>query len=399
MWGDGALITLGRMRFALLGADSESVALAVAAIDAGHTLAWCGDLPEDCPLPTEWTVTDQGDVWEALLDGESIDGVIVGRGSASSELRGEQVNQLIKSGVPVLTSFPLVDSVLTYYEIDMSRREAGAVLQHYNPLTEQTAIIERCTEWIASGHEQLGAIEQVVWERPLAERTQPRVLWHFSRDVELLSLVSGKLNRLGALGSPDEAATYSGLSIQLLGKSEVPVRWQVGPVEDSTNSHLTLIAQHGRVSVEFDEQGTALQCYESKAGETTSLPLDPTDAARSAIEQFVSSVNGQEAMTSSWPHALSAMELTDTIEISLRRGRMIEVHQQQLTEQLAFKGTMSAIGCCVILLVPPLLLFLGWIGQLFGVPLAEYWSHALLVLLCLFLGVQLIPKLLMRQRD
>lgn len=381
------------MRFALLGADSESVVLAMAAIDAGHTLAWCGDLPEDCPLPTEWTVTDQGDVWEALLDGELIDGVIVGRGSASSELRGEQVNQLIKSGVPLLTSFPLVDSVLTYYEIDMSRREAGAVLQHYNPLTEQTAIIEQCTEWIASGHDQLGAIEQVVWERPLAERTQPRVLWHFSRDVELLSLISGKLNRLGALGSPDEAATYSGLSIQLLGKSEVPVRWQVGPVEDSTNSRLTLIAQHGKVSVEFDERGTALQCYESKAGETTSLPLDSADAAESAIERFVRSLNGREAMTSSWPHALAAMELTDTIEISLRRGRMIEVHQQQLTEELAFKGTMSALGCGVLLLIPPLLLLCGWIADLMGLPIARFWPHLLLLLLALFLVLQLIPKL------
>ena len=88
------------------------------------------------------------------------------------------------------------------------------------------------------------------------------------------------------------------------------------------------------------------------------------------------------------------MELTDSIEISLRRGRMIEIHDQQLTEQLAFKGTMAALSCGVLVLLVPLLLVAGWIAGLFGIPVANYWPHVLLVLLALFLGLQLLPKLL-----
>ncbi len=382
------------MRFALLGADSESTALARAAVEAGHSLVWCGDVDGQVDGPAEWLPEDQGDRWEALLDSTQSEGVLVGRGKVAPEVRSEQVLQLVKSGVPVLTSFPLVDAVLTYYEIDMARSETDVVLQHYNPLSEQHEIIAKCAYWIAHGHDDLGAIEQVVWERPLAERTQSRVLWHFARDVELLCLVAGKLNRLGALGSPDQATTYAGLSVQLLGKSDVPVRWQVGPIEESTDSQLTLVAQHGKLTVEFDELGSAFQYSVSKQGQSSTTQLMAPDSAAMAIQRFANAVNAKQGRESTWSNALAAMELTDTIEISLRRGRMIEVHQQQLTEQLAFKGTMSALGCGVLLVVPPLLLFLGWIADLVGLPVAKYWPHVLLGLLALFLAVQLIPKLL-----
>ena len=364
------------MNFALLGTDPESLALAQAAVAAGHAIVWCGDVDPASPLVPTWPSEDLGDEWEALLDHNTADAVIVGRGQATPSLRAEQVNLLTKNGIAILANFPLVDSVLSYYEIDMSQGESDAVLMHFNPLTEQHAVIEECAQWIAEGHPQLGPIEQVVWDRPLTERTQEKVLWHFSRDVELLSLLEGRINRLGALGSPDEAATYAGLSVQLLGKSEVPVRWQVGPVEQETSPRLMLIAQQGKLTVDFEE----------------------IDAASQSLENFVEAVEARKGSASTWTQALAAMELTDTIEISLRRGRMIEVHQQQLTEQMAFKGTMSALGCGVLMLLPPLLLFCGWAAELLGLPLAKYWPHVLLSLLSVFLGLQLIPKLLFEKR-
>ena len=377
------------MNFALLGSDPESLALAQAAQAAGHAIVWCGDIADASLLLPDWPTDDLGDEWEALLDPlidqNTVDAVIVGRGRATSSLRAEQVNLLTKNGVAVLASFPLVDSVLSYYEIDMSQGESNATLQHFNPLTEQRAKIKECSEWIAGGHPELGAIEQVVWERPLDERTQEKVLWHFARDVELLSLIDGRINRLGALGSPDEAATYAGLSVQLLGKSEVPIRWQVGPVEQSTSPRLVLIAQRGKLTVKFD--GT---------DDGTNKEKETDNAASQAIGHFVETVEAGNGSQSTWTQALAAMELTDTIEISLRRGRMIEVHQQQLTEQMAFKGTMSALGCGVLLLLPPLLLFCGWVAELLGLPLAKYWPHVLLALLATFLVLQLIPKLLFK---
>lgn len=374
------------MKFALLGADEQSVALATAAVVQGHQIVWCGDAQwarDQFEFP--WLAgDDRGDDWETLLDTQFCDAVIVGRGEVDPALRSEQVMVLTKNGVALLTSFPLNDAVLSYYEIDMAREESKATLRHFNPLVESQPAVEQCAHWITVGHPQLGSIEQVVWERPLAERNRASVLCHFARDVELLDRLAGPLNRLGALGSPDEAATYSGLSVQLLGPRKLPVRWAVEPFDGVSQARLTFVAERGKETVCFDEASRAI------GGEAT------VDPAASAIERLVAVLEG-DAPASTWPAALCAMELADTIEISLRRGRMIDVHHQQLTEELAFKGTMSALGCGVLMVLPPLLLCLGWLADLVGLPVARFWPHVLLALLAAFLGIQVLSKLLIRK--
>jgi len=386
------------MNFAFLGADEESVALAQAAIQAGHEIVWAGDIASaregwDLPwLPTE----DLAEQWEALLDHRTCDAVIVGRGAATSEVRAEQLIQLVRNGVAVLITFPLVDSVLSFYEIDMVRCESKAVVHHFNPLGQALPAVQQCTDWVASGHPELGAVEQIIWHRPLIERTREQALWHFARDVELLGQVAGRLNRLGALGSPDEQATYAGLSVQLLGQSKIPVRWEVGPAQQSAQPRLLLVAQNGTLTLEFNEAGQPVSLVASQGTETKTI--EAVDAYAMAISRFVGAMESEVEVTPIWPSALHAMELADTIEISLRRGRMIDIHDQQLTEDLAFKGTMSAAGCGVLMILPPLLLTAGWIAGLFGLSVARYWPHVLLALLAAFLIFQTLPKLLLNSR-
>jgi len=391
------------MKFALLGSDQQSIALVQVALAAGHQIVWCGDIDisPNSPLAELFSSppADLGDQWEALYDLDICDAVIVGQGSTPADQRAEQINQLTKNGVALLTTFPVVDSVLAFYEIDMARNESDAVLHHFNPLVEQSQIISDCETWVREQHPQLGKIEQIVFNRPLATRTREQALWHFARDVELLNQVAGRLNRLGAHGSPDQQATYAGLSVQLLGNNNIPVRWEVGPVGQSPNPHLTLIGEHGTINIEFDEQGQALQIETSHAGQSQTTQLEQASGAQAALDRFVASLRSENTQTTTWPTALHAMELADTIEISLRRGRMIDVHNQQLTEQLAFKGTMSALGCGVLMILPPLLLFLGWLAGLAGFPIADYWLHALLLLLVAFLLLQVLPKLLLPSPD
>ncbi len=384
------------MNFALLGADDESLLLAQAAVQAGHEVVWAGDVAAaragwDLPwLPEE----DLADQWEALLDQHACEAVLVGRGESPAEVRADQVNQIVKNGVAVLATFPLVDSVLSFYEIDMVRCESKAVLHHFNPLSQPQSAIQQSTRWVADGHPELGAIEQILWHRPLAERTREQALWHFARDVELLGQVAGRLNRLGALGSPDERATYAGLSVQLLGRSEIPVRWEVGPAQQTAQPRLVLVAENGTLTVEFSESGQPLRLAVGQGAELQTESIESVDPYALAISRFIEAVQLGEGGISTWPSALHAMELTDTIEISLRRGRMIDVHDQQLTEDLAFKGTMSAAGCGMLLVLPPLLLAGGWLAGVFGLPVAHYWPHALLALLTAFLIFQTLPKLL-----
>ncbi len=387
------------MDFALFGADDESIFLAKTAISEGHRIVWWGDLArEQGQFDESWiAIEDQQDRWELLLDQQACDAVIAGRGAVSATQRAEQVNLLVKNGIAVLTTFPLVESVLSYYEIDMSRTESGAVLWHFNPLIEEVSLRKQCEAWIRDGHPQLGRIEQIVWERPLRDRSREQVLWHFARDVEWLARVAGRLDRLGAHGSPDEHVTYSGLSVQMLGERKLPVRWSVGPGEQSFSPRMELFAEQGKLTIEFDLDAKQIHFETIQAVQSQSTSAPMSDSGSSAMSRFVAAVENQDSTESTWPDALRAMELTDTIEISLRRGRMIDVHPQQLTEQLAFKGTMSAVGCGALMVLPPILLLGGWLGAILGVPLAHYWPHLLLVFLAVFLGIQFVPFLLSRK--
>jgi hypothetical protein len=370
------------MRFALLGADARTLPLVAASIAAGHELSWQGDVtlasPDGSP---RLLATDDAESWEDLLVAETADFVIIGRGAGSEELRTRQVQELARLGRPMLVSFPLFASVLAYFEVDMSRAEGSALLVHYNPLCEAPQL-GSLQQRFGGDHSRYGRLEQIVAARSLRQRSRERVVEQFAIDVDLLSRVAGKLNRIGAHASAGSGETvdYSALSVQLLGTAQLPVRWNVEPPGDAEGLALHLIGERGRETLWFDAEGAI--------DETPLLP------ARRAVDRFVAALAAERPGESTWPQALRAMELADSIEISLRRGRMIDIHDQQLTEQLAFKGTMSALGCGLLLLIVPGLLILGWIAGVVGIPLAEYWPHILLAILALFLGLQLLPKLL-----
>jgi len=67
----------------------------------------------------------------------------------------------------VLASHPLFESVLPYYEVDMTRRETGAIVQHFNPLPPADVLAE-LAEWVRNGHPAIGPIHQVTCERRTA---------------------------------------------------------------------------------------------------------------------------------------------------------------------------------------------------------------------------------------
>lgn len=374
------------MKLALLGADVESLRLAEAAVAAGHEIAWQADSGVQEP-PAPWAGPHAaGGPWEELLDPQVAEAVIVGHGAGGDELRAHQVQELARLDRPMLVTFPLFSSVLTYFEVDMARTESACLVQHFNPLTESPAL-EEAASWVAEGHPDLGRVEQVLCTRSLADRSRELVLWHFARDVEMLGAVAGRLNRIGAHAGGGDEAAYAALSVQLLGTSEVPVRWSVEPPSGGEGLSLTLVCQRGRVVV-----GGVCDA----AGGDDDARSGVVDPAYNAIDRFVAAVELNDSAASTWLDALHAMELTDSIEISLRRGRMIDVHHQQLTEHLAFKGTMAAAGCGLLFFLVPLVLAISWIAGMFGVPIGQFVPHILLGLLAVFLGMQFLPKLIYR---
>jgi hypothetical protein len=135
------------------------------------------------------------------------------------------------------------------------------------------------------------------------------------------------------------------------------------------------------------------------------LEVPEHDPAVSAVRQLESAIENDPSQTdelrSTWSKATQAMEVVDAVELSLQKGRTIEVHQQQLTAQLAFRGTMVAIGCGVLLLAAIATVIAGVVGGAEAIlqqPLIKPWSRVLLALLAFFLLLQLVPYLGSKRR-
>src|SRR5262245_52523000 len=105
------------VRIAFLGADAQTPALVRAAV-ASRRFEIVG-VAEIQGAGVPWPAARPRvlDSWEALLDGNFVDGVIVAGGD--DDIRAEQLRKLIQAGVAVLTSHPVLDSMLVYYELDM----------------------------------------------------------------------------------------------------------------------------------------------------------------------------------------------------------------------------------------------------------------------------------------
>jgi hypothetical protein len=127
--------------------------------------------------------------------------------------------------------------------------------------------------------------------------------------------------------------------------------------------------------------------------------LDEHCEARIAICQFADAIAAGDAdrsTASTWDVATRAMEVVDAVELSLEKNRTIDVHQQQLTERLAFRGVMSALGCGLLLIGFLALVLVTIFGGAEGEGRAKVltsWPFILLAVLALFLVLQLVPLL------
>jgi uncharacterized membrane protein YcjF (UPF0283 family) len=147
-------------------------------------------------------------------------------------------------------------------------------------------------------------------------------------------------------------------------------------------------------------------------GRTTvdSTPNDWDDAA-DAIRRIVSATENQQPIEhqqatdnqktsrgeSTWQAAARTVEVADAIERSMLKGRTIELHFEQFSEQSTFKGLMTSLGCGLLIAALGVILAAGLIGDAFDLPWAGGWHFALLAVLVIFLLLQLIPRIVFGQ--
>ncbi|HEX5470653.1 MAG TPA: hypothetical protein VFW73_02145, partial [Lacipirellulaceae bacterium] len=392
---------------AILGTDTDILSLASAARNAQHEIVWIGNVrDEDAAAIAQVRdrTPDRSTEWELLLDRGIVDAVLIGRGTASNDLRVEQIKRLVAEGIPLVVVHPAFDSVLPYYEIDMVRRESGAILQHYNPLVGHP-LIPAMAEWMRNGHPTIGTIHQLSCERRVAAATRELVLAHFARDVELLAAVAGSIGRVTAIGPSVDAESFASLQMQMTTGGSASMRWSVGyAATGSQGLQMSLLGESGTVNIHIADgnhpRPPIWQLETADKGETTDEPLDSYDSARAAIVRLSDAVGApqteQRASASTWETATRAMEVVDAAELSLQKGRTIEVYQQQLTERLAFRGTMAAMGCGLMLVAFVAVIVVAILGGAEGVVrrrLLPSWPLMMLAVLAFFLLLQAVPLL------
>jgi hypothetical protein len=408
------------MKLAILGTDSYILHLASAARLAEHEIVWLGDVrAQDVAAIGSLAagLVDRAAEWELLLDRGIADAVLAGTGTSTSELRAERIKRLAAEGVPLLVVQPAFDSVLPYYEVDMIRRESGAIVQHYNPLMGHPLVVD-IDRWLREGHPAVGPIHQVSCERRVAGAGREEVLAHFARDAELLAAVAGDVKRITAIGPASDGTSFASLQVQMTSGASASLRWSVGfAAAGAVVLEMSLLGEKGVIKIHIaDGPQNGVPIWQLETIGDNSLKQQQVaeyDPAGAAIVRLSVAVDIPRAErrpgVSTWDAATRAMEVVDAAELSLQKGRTIEVFQQQLTERLAFRGTMAAIGCGLLLVAFAAVVVATLLGGLNffgtgahepgingaeeGTRLIPFWSLALLAVLAFFLLLQVVPFL------
>jgi predicted dehydrogenase len=387
------------MHLALLGADSQTLSLAKAATAAGHRLRWAYDAGELAgPLKSLAPQITFAQEWESLLLEGFAEAVIVARGD--HEERADQLRKLAAVGVPMLVSHPVHSSVLLHFELEMLRRDVNGVILPF-VVSRWHPAASRLEEMLDFG--ELGRLEQIVLERTLPERARADVLAQFAVDADLLRRLAGDLTRLGAMGATGGSG-YENLGVQLFGPSGVLVRWSAESGFGKSGGRLVVTGSEGRavLTMPDDTLTWALETAgtnDNQAGENqsaekqslqgqsvSSTSVDGADSPRLAIESLAEAIRGQPPPLE-WNDAARAVELAETIDRSLKRGRVIELNLEERSEESEFKGAMASLGCGLLLLGLFILVLSTAAGNL-GARWADYWPLALLLVLGLFLLLQ-----------
>lgn len=383
------------MRFALLGDHADGLAMANALAATGrHTLAaYAGPRPglESLEARAEG-VTVAGDTEEVLAD-PAVEAVIV---AAPLSVRAGLLRRALQSERHVLCVHPADTSPDIAYEAAMIQRDTGKVLLPLLP---------------GSLHPALGTLAELV--RASSPDRHPLVIFRHAGTAakltaepatlracvshwEVLRRVGGEVAELFALTAgddvrPDEPVLLSGrfekgglFQITLLPGGDVQAL-ALAVQAAAGSADLTLIPAPGILRVRDMHGAEHERRWEA---------WDPWPAMVAAFESAVARVEARAgaSMTAadpgvfpSWDDEIRALELDDAARRSIQRGRASTLEYPEATEEVGFKGTMTLVGCGLLLLILGLAILSAWSPKL---------GWLVIPLLLAFLALQLLRWLL-----
>ncbi|HTN77586.1 MAG TPA: hypothetical protein VL096_20145 [Pirellulaceae bacterium] len=380
------------MKFALLGIDDELLALARRLHDlAKHEITiYCEPGSHIAELRALAPQAQHCEQWETLLLQNQFDALIVGRACESVDIRADQLRKLTQAGVPLVVMHPAGEYIVGY-ELEMIRTDLRGVIVPYFAGISHPVFSELAKLIVSSDTPpNLGAIEQIVIVRRMAQRTSESVLAQLARDAVIVRQLLGNVRKVSASGALDGKTTPVNLAVQMTGEQGILARWSVEPAGQSVGATLSLIGERGSAVLQMPEANK----WELSYGEQ---PTTLADDSSSEIERLVSAAAGEATTIPTWLDACRAAEIAGTIPRCLARGKTIDLYNEEHTEDGAFKGIMAVGGCLIILLGTLALIFVAIVEGL-QLPLHNFllwriWPLYLLVPILIFLFLQVLGLL------
>ena len=171
----------------------------------------------------------------------------------------------------------------------------------------------------------------------------------FARWVDLARAFVGEVESLTALGDPPGESPSRALTVQLRGPGGRAAEVRLSGHAAGGPARLVLESETGSQTLEVDPewQGPS-RLTGAGAGGTTTEEIPPRDPHAALLGAFEQAVSGEPAR----PDLIDgtrAMELTSAASRSLRRGRAVDLHYEEVSEANNFKSVMTSLGCMVLL--------------------------------------------------
>lgn len=309
---------------------------------------------------------------EAALATAGLEVAIVG---GSAELRAEALRRAAAEGLAIIVLHPPAGDADPYYHIALSRAETGAIVVPDLPdrLHQGFAAVLKAIE---------GSPREVRYERTQADSSLEGTLAAFSRGVDLVRSALGEIVALTA--TRDELTGRLVVQLKAADGRAGEVRIATGALEPT---RLTAVGAGGAATWETDPGGESRVVVRMTGRAPADLPLRGFDPYAAIWATLQAAREGRPAR----PDLLDgtrAMELTEAVGRSLKRGRTVDLLYEEMSEVGNFKSVMTGLGCG-LLLFALVLLPAALAGPALGAPWTVYLAWLIPPVLVVFAVLQL----------
>jgi myo-inositol 2-dehydrogenase/D-chiro-inositol 1-dehydrogenase len=328
------------------------------------------------------------DLDEAL----AVPGIEVAVVGGPIEARGESLRRAAAEGLAIICLHPPGSDSEAYYQVSLSRAETGAIIVPDLPLRLHPGLGRLCQ---ALASDELGAFRGVRHEAPADPAGHDLATVVFPRMVDATRAILGEIEAVTASGDPAGVEPDIELVVQLRAAESRRAEVRIG-TGAAVPARLTVNGSAGSLTLEYDPTHDAparmIRRTASATGETIEH-LPPWDAHWAIAQTLLGTLKWQgEPSRSSRPDlsdGTRAMELSEAVVRSLRRGRTIDMHYESISEEATFKSIMTSTGC-VLLLGCLLLLPLALAGPALGINGTIYIAYLIPPVLVAFTVLQVL---------